>query len=106
MGQSDSEVWKEERLYVVTASDIHEFKTDAGAEAVCKRKFGLTKPINHLQQIRWGRDNEINAIRKFEAKYGGKVVRSGLHISKRNPIFGEFLLLCAVEIDQERVISS
>ena len=38
--------------------------------------------------IKWGRDNEENAIKDLERKLGGKVNKCGLFISKLHPFIG------------------
>ena len=54
-----------------------------------------------MPAIRWGRDKEVEAIEALECHLGGKITRSGLHISKSHPhigkapvFLGSFSLLC------------
>ena len=85
--------WKKERIILMTASDIHDFSANendpTAAINICKKKFGLGPSIDHLPAIKWGRKKENVAIKDFETAKGGKVTKTGLHISKEYPHFGK-----------------
>ena len=87
------EGWKKERIILMTASDVHDFVANevdpTAAKNICKKKFGLGPSIDHLPAIKWGRKKENVAITDFETAKGGKVTRTGLHISKQYPHLGK-----------------
>ena len=87
------EGWKKERIILMTASDIHDFAANendpTAAINICKKKFGLGPSIDHLPAIKWGRKKESVAIADFETAKGGKVTKTGLHISKEYPHFSK-----------------
>ena len=89
------EGWKKERIILMTASDIHDFAANeddpTAAINICKKKFGLGPSIDHLPAIKWGRKKESVAIADFETAKGGKVTKTGLHISKEYPQFGKIV---------------
>ena len=83
--QSGSEVWKKARALLLTASDLKDFLTNW--EQVCKKKWDMKKSIANVPAIKWGRDCEPYGILDFERDHG-KVTKSGLHVSKAMPNFG------------------
>lgn len=80
--QSGSEVWEKARALLLTASDLKDFLTNW--EQVCKKKWGMKKSIANVPG---GRDSEPYGILDFERDHG-KVTKSGLHVSKAMPNFG------------------
>ena len=87
--QSKSKIWQEARELEATASVIKEFTTSlVGARAVCKKKF-FPIDLSRVPAIRFGNDHEPIAINDFETAYECKVIKSGLHISKKYPMIGE-----------------
>ena len=78
-GQSDNDVWHQQRVGRVTASNFHKFHTKA--QTILQRKgrddkkpvysslvsslLNKSDEISHLPQIKWGNEHEKDAIKSF-----------------------------------------
>ena len=87
--QSLSEFWKQERYPLATASQFDLFLRNV--KLYCKNLW-LGKDISNVPAIKWGRTNEKFGIQKFEELIKGKVIKSGLHISKKYPFIGKYIV--------------
>ena len=88
--QSGSEKWKKARYILTTASFYESFLRMKNAEKFCLALW-VYKDISMCPSVKWGNDNEGTAIKAFERKHGGKVTKTGLHISKEFPHIGKLL---------------
>ena len=88
--QSGSKVWKKARYILLTASFYESFLRMTDAEKFC---LNLWKDIDlsKVPGVDWGNKNESSAIKAFERKHGGKVTKTGLHISKEFPHIGKLM---------------
>ena len=87
--QSLSDFWKQERYPLATASQFDLFLRNV--QLYCKNLW-LGKDISNVPAIKWGRTNEKFGIQELEKLLKGKVTKSGLHISKKYPFIGKYMM--------------
>ena len=87
--QSLCDFWKQERYLLATASQFDLFVRNV--QLYCKNLW-LGKDLSNVPAIKWGRTNEKFGIQELEKKVKGKVTKSGLHISRKYPVIGNYMM--------------
>ena len=80
--QSKCDIWYKERSFRVTASTALEFTKNP--QQLVNKFWKGPSDISYLKSIKYGLENEPNAVLDFE-KHFGKVKPCGLFISKKYP---------------------
>ena len=84
--QAKSDLWKEWRKFRITASIGHDFANSP--KQVMKKFWNLVPDISSNKYIKWGIQNETNAVKAFEKRNGVFTQQCGLFISKARPYLG------------------
>ena len=86
VNQSSSPKWKEARQYRITASSFATFKT-CPLSWTCNKLWKTETDLSRLPAVKWGLENEANAIMELE-NHVGSLIRCGLFVSKKFPFLG------------------
>ena len=86
VNQASSVDWKVARQYRITASSFATFKT-CPLSWTCNRLWKKEPDLSRLPAIKWGLENEVNAIVALE-KHVGPLSKCGLFVSRKFPFLG------------------
>ena len=83
--QSNSEIWRKERKYRITASRAHKIKNARKDEKRLEYFFDDLTSLDNLESVRYGMDLEASAREKYQELSGNQVFTPGLVIKIEEP---------------------